>query len=295
MLFWERLREEEFDDAIEKSGGLCVIPMGCLEKHGEHEPTGCDLYIARTVLEEVAKSEDFVIFPTPHWVGDVSGFHSSAPSPTNARGGIGLNTITLFKLLEELCDEIYRNGFNKICIFNAHGGNLWLLPQFLKRQEEKKKPYATYFYTVDDNVEAVIPENLLNNILTRRDEFSFVTDEDIEILRGWLYAGYGFGGGHANFVEDCQLMVRHKDLIAPNRYDALSGLSTHKADYLFSKGVRSVRSGNYPNAYSGYAPHGSNERIGMAMIKLDAERGLKAIRAIKEDENALKAAKILQN
>ena len=72
MLFWERLREEEFDDAIEKSGGLCVIHMGCLEKHGEHEPTGCDLYIARTVLEEVAKSEDFVIFPTPHWVGDVS-------------------------------------------------------------------------------------------------------------------------------------------------------------------------------------------------------------------------------
>ena len=39
---WEYLREEEFEEAIERCGGLCVIPLGCLEKHGQHLPVGTD-------------------------------------------------------------------------------------------------------------------------------------------------------------------------------------------------------------------------------------------------------------
>ena len=39
---WEDLREEEFESAIEKSKGLCVLPLGCLENHGQHLPVGTD-------------------------------------------------------------------------------------------------------------------------------------------------------------------------------------------------------------------------------------------------------------
>ena len=41
-MLWENLREEEFKDAIKKSGGLCILPVGCLEKHGQHLPVGTD-------------------------------------------------------------------------------------------------------------------------------------------------------------------------------------------------------------------------------------------------------------
>ena len=34
------MREEEFKSAIEKSGGLCVMCLGCMEKHGQHLPKG---------------------------------------------------------------------------------------------------------------------------------------------------------------------------------------------------------------------------------------------------------------
>jgi creatinine amidohydrolase len=292
-MFWERLREEEFKDAINRSDGLCVVPLGCLEKHGQHQPTGCDLYIARTIIEEAAKTEEVVIFPTPHWLGDVSGYHSSVRNPSGGHGGIGIKPETVLRILGELCDEIARNGFSKILLFSSHGGNAWILPHFLRRQEKKRKSYATLYFTSDDNLDVVVPENFLNNILTRRDEFSMITDQDIKILESWLYAGYGFGGGHANFVENGQLMVRYAHLIAPDRYDALSGLSTHRADYLFNLGVRSVRTGNYPNSYSGYAPHDCNERIGQAMIKLDAERAVRVFKAIKEDDNCIKAAQML--
>ena len=47
---WEYLREEEFDGAIEKSGGLCVLPIGCVEKHGQHLPVGCDSIMASRQL-----------------------------------------------------------------------------------------------------------------------------------------------------------------------------------------------------------------------------------------------------
>ena len=77
-MIWEALREEEFEEAIEKSGGLCVIPMGCLEKHGQHLPVGTDVYIAESVVEEAAKLEDVMILHAGPWLGEVSTFHQDA-------------------------------------------------------------------------------------------------------------------------------------------------------------------------------------------------------------------------
>ena len=57
---WEYLREEEFDAAIEKSGGLCVIPIGCLEKHGQHMPVGTDV-IQATEIAKIAAEEEYAV------------------------------------------------------------------------------------------------------------------------------------------------------------------------------------------------------------------------------------------
>ena len=90
-MFWKALREEEFEEAIEKSGGLCVIPLGCLEKHGQHLPVGTDVYIAESVVEEAAKLEDVVILHAGPWLGEVSCFHQDAdPAAVHRRGGIGI-------------------------------------------------------------------------------------------------------------------------------------------------------------------------------------------------------------
>ena len=52
---WENLREEEFNNAIERSGGLCVIPIGCLEMHGQHLPLGTDTKTCSYIANEAAK------------------------------------------------------------------------------------------------------------------------------------------------------------------------------------------------------------------------------------------------
>ena len=68
---WENLREEEFKDAIKRSGGLCVMALGCLEKHGEHLPVGTDSLKGDKIVEIAAEEADVMMFPTTMWLGQV--------------------------------------------------------------------------------------------------------------------------------------------------------------------------------------------------------------------------------
>ena len=61
-MLWENLREEEFQEAIEKSKGLCIVPVGCLEKHGQHMPVGTDAIQAAEFARIAAEKEYAVKF-----------------------------------------------------------------------------------------------------------------------------------------------------------------------------------------------------------------------------------------
>ena len=56
-MLWENLREEEFKDAIEKSKGVCIVPIGSLEKHGQHLPVGMDSIAAGEWCRLAAEKE----------------------------------------------------------------------------------------------------------------------------------------------------------------------------------------------------------------------------------------------
>ncbi|MCL1888731.1 MAG: creatininase family protein, partial [Kiritimatiellaeota bacterium] len=60
---WEKLNIVEFHEAVAKSKGVCLLPMGCLEKHGDHLPLGTDLLCAREVAFRAADIEPAVVFP----------------------------------------------------------------------------------------------------------------------------------------------------------------------------------------------------------------------------------------
>ena len=53
-MLWENLREEEFKKAVEISNGLCILPIGCLEKHGQHLPVGTDSLHGIGIAERAA-------------------------------------------------------------------------------------------------------------------------------------------------------------------------------------------------------------------------------------------------
>lgn len=292
-MIWDNLREEEFEGAIKKSGGLCVIPLGCIEKHGQHLPVGTDYIEAMTIVKAAAEIEDVVIFPVGAWLGEVSCFHAfKDPGAVKLRGCIGIKQSTILTVLEELCDEIARNGFNKILIVNCHGGNIPIVSHFLRCQSYSFKPYATmsaFAFSFPD----MEPQKLLCTVIERKDEFSYITKEDIETLK--KYAKTGYGGGHGDFRETAVVMSADESLVAKDRYDAEDGQSNHRTDYLRSAGVSATNDwlANYPNSYNGYPPFGCSKTIGDAMVKVCAEKLAKTFKIIKEDDDCVRSAQML--
>lgn len=288
---WENLREEEFDAAIKKSGGLCILPLGCLEKHGQHLPVGTDYIEAQDVVDAALQLEDAVVFPTGAWLGEVSCFHAfSDPARARLRGCIGIKQSTLLTVLGELCDEIARNGFTKILIVNCHGGNIAMLKHFIRSQTYEGKPYAT-MSTFALDFGALTPMKLIETVKTRKESFPDVTEKDIETLKGYIKTGWG--GGHADFRETSLVMAHDPSLVAEDRYEAEGGLSIHRTDYLSRLGVDAPNLwlANHPSSYDALPPYGASAAIGRVMVTLSAERLAKIFKVLKEDDTCVQISK----
>ena len=123
-----------------------------------------------------------------------------------------------------------------------------------------------------------------------------VTDADIAVMEHWRETGYQ--GGHANFVETAEILSNYPHLVAQDKYEAQrgAGLPTHRSDYLFEMGVRTVRFGaaQYPNSYSGLPPYGASQSVGQAMIKINAEIMANIYKVIKSDDTCLKAVEMFR-
>jgi len=284
---WEELREEEFKGVIEKCGGLCVLPLGCMEVHGEHLPAGCDYYQAVAYVEEAAKIEDVCVFPTGFWLGDVGGANNyKDPIGQKKAGYICLSPELRMNILHELCDEIARNGFRKILIANCHGGNVGWLNHFLNAHAYKRKDYATMWAWACDHKNenvTVLYETVKNN----PERFSYLTEEDIENLKKLAERGAGGGHGHINETAVVQTVVPH--LVNVERSADVDGLSTGRADFLLKEGIAAQFAwpSNYPNAYSGFDSVGSSANIGRAILDVGAERLARIFKKIKEDEDSI--------
>ena len=285
---WEYLRSDEMVAAIERSGGLCVLPLGCTEKHGPHLPLGTDSLKATRCVEEAAERADVVVFPTGMWLGDMTIYRHEDVAAN--RGDVILSPKTLLTVLEELCDEIARNGFRKILIVSSHGGNTAMLKFFMRAQGYAGKKYAT-MWTPHRTREEWPEKSPYLYFLEHRPEYPMLTDEDMEVLKGY-YENGGFGGGHADFSETANIMGYYPELIAEDRYEVESGSSTHRSDYLSAEQIECVGNWitNYPNAYDGKPPYGCSQTIGEAMNECHTRRLERIFKMLKADEECIKIA-----
>lgn len=134
---WEKLSAEEFEAGVINCGGMCILPIGVLEYHGGQLPLGTDLYRAHGMACAVAAVEPAIVFPKYPFTAN---FETKAYP-----GGIVINNRLIFELLENVCDEISRNGLHKILLISGHGGNKWFLPQFVMSMLDKNKDYVLYY------------------------------------------------------------------------------------------------------------------------------------------------------
>jgi len=156
-------------------------------------------------------------------------------------------------------------------------------------QYYNKKNYVTMWAPITDS-KVHAPENMYPVVMSRREEFPYLTEADVMALA--RFAQTGTGGGHADWKETALVMHYYPDTVAPDRFTAETGLSTHRAEHLESLGIKCGKfwPSNFPNAYHGYPPLGCSANIGKAMAYLCVERLVKIFKAVKEDEDCVRMA-----
>jgi creatinine amidohydrolase len=135
----EELTTADFVLAAEKSGGVCLIPLGVMEKHGLHLPLGTDLIVVRELALRAAAKEYALVFPE-YYFGQIN-------EARHQPGTISYSHELLWMMLQETLNELSRNGFRKIILVNGHGGNNAFLNYFLFSQLDSPKDYSLILFS----------------------------------------------------------------------------------------------------------------------------------------------------
>jgi len=244
---WEKMTAPELVKAIDASEGVCIIPLGSLEKHGDHLPIGTDNFLIHQKVVLASKIEPAVVFPTVMFTENCEA--------KNNPGAIAVETSLYFQLLESICDEVARNGFKKIILVSGHGGNRFFLRFFVQTILGKGKDYAVYF-----------PESLL--------------DTDVE--KKTLETPFDY---HAGESETSQMLYFHPELVKMNAISTKPGTPLKRSKVpgivtpvdWFS---------DYPEHYAGDARPAKSEK-GRLLVENAVKNLVEVIRKVKADDTTL--------
>lgn len=149
---WIDMTPTDLERAVSEDR-LCIVPMGSLERHGEHLPFGCDCVIAETGCLRAAEETGDIVFPA-WYMGQV---HEAACFS----GTVNYPPEMLIAMLRQTFSEIARNGFKKIVVVSGHGGNNDMLRFFDMSTMNEGRTYSLYsigpgndFYTEEEEREA---------------------------------------------------------------------------------------------------------------------------------------------
>ncbi|MHA1506423.1 MAG: creatininase family protein [Candidatus Asgardarchaeia archaeon] len=182
MVKWIDLTRDEFKEWVEKHGdkAVAIVPLGSIENHGPHLPLGTDSFTAYAFVEEISKREDVIVLPVIECTSDTvqRGFP----------GCISIRYDVIASYLENIFDEIRRNGIRKIVLLSFHGGNRYMIPVLQRDLLEKGKDYVVFSPSFSM---VKIPEELME------------------------YVKYG---GHAGVFETSWLWYFYPDKVHPDKF-----------------------------------------------------------------------------
>jgi len=243
----EELTSPQFVKAVELSGGVCVIPIGIIEKHGPHLPLGSDLFESREWVCAAAAKEYAVVFP-PYYFGQI--FEAK-----HQPGTMAYSNELIWKMLEETCNELSRNGLKKIILANGHGGNDHFLQFFCQSQLASRKDYIVVLF--EPGSDPALDKEINSLSKAKLDE-------------------------HAGEGETAMMSFIRPDLVDTEAIKNESGLNQARLKEL-RRGYTGIWwYAKYPNHYaSDFAE--PNKKLGELMISKDANQLAQLIKYLKSD------------
>jgi creatinine amidohydrolase len=249
---WGELTAPDFIKAVEKSGGVCLIPIGVFEKHGPHLPLGTDLIDVREIALRAAKKEYTLVFPEYYFSQILEAKHQP--------GTIAYSPKLIWDILQETCEEISRNGIKKIILVNGHGGNNNFLPFFGLTQLEKQRDYCVVLF---------------------QPEMSPDVAEKVKKLRETKT------GGHAGETETSMMQVSRPDLVHKDRAKDQSGEDLARIKHIPTNYTGIFWYAQFPNHYAGDGSYAKPE-LGELLINSRADQLVELIKVLKKDDAILK-------
>lgn len=243
----EELTSPQFVTAVEKAGGVCVIPLGIIEKHGPHLPLGTDLFEIREVTMTAAKKEYAVVFP-PYYFGQIF-------EARHQPGTMAYSQELMWKMLEETCNELSRNGLKKIILANGHGGSTSFLQFFCQAQLASRKNYIVVLFQGGSDA---------------------VLDKEIQSLEKASL------DGHAGEEETSMMYFIRPDLVDQQAIKNESGLDQKRLKELPYGYTGIWWFARYPNHYCSDIAE-SNKRLGEVLITKDANQLAELIKYLKNN------------
>lgn len=248
---WDELTANDFVKALDQAKGVCIIPMGILEKHGPAGPIGTDLFDARYAVLNAVKQEYALVFPE-YFVGQI--FEAQ-----HQPGTIAYSSHLQMEFLKETTAEMARNGCTKIVLYSGHGGNNGLVSYFTGIQLETPKNWVLYSIALGGST-AIAPA-----------PGTAPTKPGVD--------------GHAGESEISMVMASRPELVHTDRSGTQSGKNLARLD--LPQGVSTAISwySMYPNHYAGDSA-GATAARGQALTNQTVARIAAALRAIKADQVA---------
>jgi creatinine amidohydrolase len=243
---WENLTSREFARAVKKTG-VCILPLGVVEKHGDHLPLGTDFLNGHKLACLAAAQEPAMVFP-PFYFGQI---YEARCFP----GTITIKPTLLVELLTAVLDEIGRNGFKKIILLNAHGGNTHLLSFLAQCSLWQEKPYSVYFLR-----DGLGPE--------RRKKWSAILESKEH--------------GHACECETSISLANHPELVRMDALPRRPGAALRRLRKLPANFSGISWYANYPEHYAGDARTASAAK-GKKLRALEVEALAEFIGQVKKD------------
>jgi creatinine amidohydrolase len=244
---WEELTATDFAAAVRETG-VCVIAMGVIEKHSEHLPLGTDFLAAHKTACLAAEKEPAVVFP-PFYFGQI---YEARCFP----GTITIQPTLLLELIQGVLDEIGRNGFKKIIIYNGHGGNNHLLGFLAQCALWEERPYSLYI-----PLRRLTPEG----------------QKEWEAMRETTY------GGHGCEVETSGMLGTFPHLVKMDRVPEKPAKPLNRMRDLPPTQTGIWWYSDYPDHYAGDARSATEEK-GQVLVRLRSDFLAQYIAAVKADQ-----------
>jgi len=256
-MLWEELDGDQFPRAIAEAGGVCLLPLGCMERHAHHLPVGTDMIVCREICRRAAQVEPAIVFP--------DFIFTQINEARHYPGAVALDPDLVLRLLDNVCREIARNGMPKIILANGHGGNDGLIQYFSQVQLASKRDYVVY---VADFVHGL----------------RLASEDEAAVRAQWETTI----DGHAGESETSAMLAVRPDLVhLENLGDPAEGMPRDHLKELRSNGLFTAIwwYADYPTHVSGDGHKGSAEK-GTRELDAQVRALVRAIQLVKNDQTA---------